>query len=1070
MVPVLKKWQRTAVWMFLIALLSPAIMSMLPMGGSEWSTTVFEEAIRIERDPDHIGGRAPFHMEPVKLTISSRSAQTINAADVRFTWSYEGSTSSEGGYAFTRVNQTVMDVEIPGYPGGYTIQYRILAYDEKNHPLTSTIYSYTVLQNGSWKDTDFDSNIIIDWKPKEPKNGQEVVINITSRDQLVAIERADLLYTVNIPDQEPVDGVIFFERINSTAMTQSIVPYPQGSKIAFHIDAYDQYENKIVSPNYEYEYPEPHIVGPVYTGMLFVQLRDHSENGLPPKQATVTISNETYSYTMEAVNGIAFTNISVYEGDYLIEVSYEKAGKKITESFTVEAKGKDFTFQFEINKKTYKVSDEEEERPYIRELIGLVLVIVLCIGVFFGASRVKTIRETMNEKRKKARKKTEQEKDTAMENVIRDEELKEKIVRAGGILLLSLLGLFWAPFYPWWIALILAVFLTAVAWRFPYISLLLMAVLVTAAASYQSTEFGWVFLLFSLVVMIGGFFDWKYAYLSYLTIFAAGYGLGFTVPLIAAVAFSLFMGTVVLLTAGVFLLIIAPSGNFVLFSLLASPEHEKSFVQFQKGVDPNWSPVDVANVIWDIRYSDTDLLTTVLQDTMGSLIPLFGLLGWGLAMVAIYLVFTHIMAKNAQIKRDPKTIAYMAAPGFLLLIFGIISVLWAGVPFSFWVIIGLAAVIPASFIPFGLRAFGEEALPLEYGMEEMVSSDVGKKVSEMVGFRRANFKDIGGLEDVKREVRNALMVPLLEPEMATKYGVKPSKGVLLFGPPGCGKTLMLRAVASDLNVDMIGIKCSDVMSKWYGESENLVASLFEEARARSPCILFLDEIDAIAKRRDFYSTDDVTPRVLSIMLSEMDGMDEAEGIIIVATTNMPDLVDPALMRPGRFDKVIYVPPPDRVSREEIIRIHLKGKFASDDIDVVKLSERTKGFSGADLANLVREASSLGLERALETKKPQPITMEDMGAILDEIKPSVTPKMIEMYDKLRREYERKKRKTDKEEQAPSQPKEELSRQPSTKEPNFKIEDAPGKYRKKKEKVIDLEDIEHELDELTDWEEK
>jgi transitional endoplasmic reticulum ATPase len=139
----------------------------------------------------------------------------------------------------------------------------------------------------------------------------------------------------------------------------------------------------------------------------------------------------------------------------------------------------------------------------------------------------------------------------------------------------------------------------------------------------------------------------------------------------------------------------------------------------------------------------------------------------------------------------------------------------------------------------------------------------------------------------------------------------------------------------------------------------------------------------------------------------MDGMDEAEGIIIVGTTNMPDLVDPALMRPGRFDKVIYIPPPDLSSREQIMRIHLKGKYVDKDIDTGILARRTEGFSGADLANLVREASSLGLERALETKRPQPITQKDLESILDEIRPSVSPTMLKTYDKLRNEYERKK---------------------------------------------------------------
>lgn len=404
------------------------------------------------------------------------------------------------------------------------------------------------------------------------------------------------------------------------------------------------------------------------------------------------------------------------------------------------------------------------------------------------------------------------------------------------------------------------------------------------------------------------------------------------------------------------------------------------------------------------------------------------------------------------------------------MVVGVISIIWADTSFTVWTGIALAGCIPASMAAFTIRSFGEETLPLQYGVEEIRNSDVGKKVSEMVGFRKASFKDIGGLADVKREVKNALMVPLLEPEMASKYGVKPSKGLLLFGPPGCGKTLMLRAVASDLNVDMIGVKCSDVMSKWYGESEGLIASLFEEARARSPCILFLDEIDAIAKRRDFYSTDDVTPRVLSIMLSEMDGMDEAEGIILVATTNMPDLIDPALMRPGRFDKVIYVPPPDSISREEIIKVHMKGKFISDDIATDKLAGRTKGFSGADLANLVREASSMGLERALETKKPQPITMKDMDEVLDEIKPSISPKMIKMYDKLRREFERKKKggnKEKSEKNAEDIGKVEFEDPPEEKKPS-KRPLAPPEPPVMNKKAKEIKAIEKELDELGEWE--
>lgn len=1022
------------------------LTGVLPAANAEWSSTVFDEQIMVERSPDHLQDRAPFNGEPLYLRITSKSNQMINAANV-WVWVYhQGALQTEGAFSFTSINQTSMEAQITGYPGGYNVQYEINAFDERNSPIRSTRYSYNVIENGSWVDTDFENNIILDWGPKEPKNGQGIGINITSRDPLVAIQRADLIYTVTMPDQDPVEGVVYFERVNSTVMTSSIIPYPPGSRINFYIRVYDQYLNDVVSDNQIYEYPKPPVLDPVYQGILFVIFRDEAEN-MPANGARVVFYNDTYEYETTSVNGMAFTNKTVHQGEYRIDVTYK--GKKNTYSVEVPTNSGSFTFNFGVNKKTYEVMDGEENRPYIREAVGFFLAVVLLLGASFGAVKIKDIREKVNQKKKMSRKKTEKkEEPTWLEKVLMDEDMKERVVRCAGIFILSMLGLFWAPFFPWWMVIILSLILTGTAIKFPYISMLIMAVFVTAATSYQSTELGWVFLIFSLVVMVGGFFDWRYAYFSFLTVFAAGYGLGFMVPMIAAVTFSLFLGSVVLVTAGVFLLVVAPSGTFQWFSFLAVADHTKSFVRFDKGVDPDWSPIDVVNVLGDLARADTNIISTVLQDTMGSLIPLFGLLGWGAAMVAVYLIFERWLDRDAGLDKVPLNWLKRLIPAGIIFFFGIVSILWAGVDLGFWLVFPFLAVIPASLVPFGLRALGEEALPLEYGVEEVHSSDVGKKISEMVGFRKATFKEIGGLEDVKREVKNALMVPLLEPEMATKYGVKPSKGIMLFGPPGCGKTLMLRAVASDLNVEMIGIKCSDVMSKWYGESENLIASLFEEAKARSPCILFLDEIDSIAKRRDFYSTDDVTPRVLSIMLSEMDGMDEAEGIIVVATTNMPDLVDPALMRPGRFDKVIYVPPPDLESRKEIIKIHLKDKFTGNDIDTIKIAEMTDGFSGADLANLVREASSFGLERALETKKPEPIVMSDIQHILDEIKPSITPKMIRMYDKLRREFERKKRGSYKDEDLPGE-----------KRPGIP---GPPSPPKKKDRIVDM-------DEVGSWEE-
>ncbi len=1054
----------TAVSIVLLTILASTVAFILVSedAGAEWETNVFEEVIEVDRTPDHINDRSPLNNEPLHLSIKTINNQTINAADVSYTWSFEGMTSAKGGFQFNRVDQSTMEVDIPGYPGGYTINYEIIAYDEKNHPLTSTTYSYTVVMNGSWSGNDFDLNIDLDWGPQEPINGQSVNVNITSRDPLVSIKRADIFYTLNLPDGDPQEGVNYFKRVNNTHMTYTILPYPEGSVISFHVEAYDSYNHLVRSGSQVYTYPMPTPGVPIYRGFIILTLIDEAEQR-PADGATVLFYNGTYSYETETVGGIALTNQTVYNGTYGIKVTYHDE----VYNFEVGVPRPDwtFSFRFDINEESFSVDMDEQERPQYLELIGFVIVIAGVTASGFGAVKAKEIRERLNERKKRARKKSEgDDKYTWIETLFRDEERKGLVLRTCAFALLSILGLFFAPFYPWWMVLILSAFITALSWKLPYISMLLLSVLVTAAVAYQSNEFGWVFLIYSLIVMVGGFFDWRYAYFSLLAVFLAGFGFGFAVPLIAAVTISLFMGTLVLVTAGIFMLVIAPSGNFVWFSFLASPEHDRSFVTFSKSVESGWSPIDVVSEIAGLSTVNTKVISTVLLDTMGSIVPFFGLLGWAAAMVLGFLILKKWDGDILEIKASIGKWALKAVPGAIVAIFGIISILWAEAEFTIWTIIAIIGCIPASIVAFNLRSFGEEALPLQYGVEGIGSSDVGKKVSDMVGFRRTSFNEIGGLEDVKREVRNALMVPLLEPDMATKYGVKPSKGLMLFGPPGCGKTLMLRAVASDLNVEMIGVKCSDVMSKWYGESEGLIASLFEEARAKSPCILFLDEIDAIAKRRDFYSTDDVTPRVLSIMLSEMDGMDDAEGIIVVATTNMPDLVDPALMRPGRFDKIIYVPPPDEVSRKEILKIHLKGKFASDDIDIISLSKRTKGFSGADLANLVREASSLGLERALETRKPQPIKMEDMDEVLSEIKPSITTKMIKMYDKLRKEYERKKKgQPDGSEKEKKQGVKGSDRKnippPSPPEPAF---------GEKKQAVHDLSEKEHEIDELTNWE--
>ncbi|MEM4911280.1 MAG: ATP-binding protein, partial [Metallosphaera sp.] len=222
--------------------------------------------------------------------------------------------------------------------------------------------------------------------------------------------------------------------------------------------------------------------------------------------------------------------------------------------------------------------------------------------------------------------------------------------------------------------------------------------------------------------------------------------------------------------------------------------------------------------------------------------------------------------------------------------------------------------------------------------------------------KKASWDEIGGYDDVKKEIREYIEFPLKNKDLAKTYGLRPPKGVLLFGPPGCGKTLMMRALAGEAKLNFIYVNVSDIMSKWYGESEARLKELFANARKNAPCILFFDEIDTIGVRRETHSGDSVTPRLLSLMLSEIDGLHSDEGVIIVGSTNVPQTLDKALLRAGRFDKLIFIGPPSKQARVEILKVHCGGKPLAQDVDLNKIAEMTERYSGADLANICQEAA------------------------------------------------------------------------------------------------------------------
>ena len=230
------------------------------------------------------------------------------------------------------------------------------------------------------------------------------------------------------------------------------------------------------------------------------------------------------------------------------------------------------------------------------------------------------------------------------------------------------------------------------------------------------------------------------------------------------------------------------------------------------------------------------------------------------------------------------------------------------------------------------------------------------------------WEDIGGLSTIKQELQEAVEWPLKYLGVFTYADATPPKGILLYGPPGTGKTLMAKAAANESEANFISIKGPELLSKWVGESEKGVREIFRKARQAAPCIIFFDELDAIAPTRGDHGDSHVTERVISQFLTEMDGLEILTNVVVIGATNRPDIIDPALLRPGRFDRILYVPPPDRESRVQIIKIHTKKKPLAEDVNIEELADKTDGYTGADIASLSSAAVMLALREHI-TKYP-----------------------------------------------------------------------------------------------------
>jgi len=315
-----------------------------------------------------------------------------------------------------------------------------------------------------------------------------------------------------------------------------------------------------------------------------------------------------------------------------------------------------------------------------------------------------------------------------------------------------------------------------------------------------------------------------------------------------------------------------------------------------------------------------------------------------------------------------------------------------------------------------MKLDGEEQIPQEV-LEKLIINhedfmDALKVVRPsamrevLVETPNVNWEDVGGLDEVKQELKEAVEWPIKYPDSYKRLGIRPSRGILLYGPPGTGKTLLAKAVAKESEANFIQVKGPSLLSMWVGKSEEGMRKVFERARQVAPCIIFFDEIDSLAGKRGMETGTKVTERVLNQMLAEMDGLEDLKDILVIGATNRPDMLDPALLRPGRFDKILLVNAPDLKGRINVIKIHTakiplgdgKKAFTSKEREdfIKELSEETEGYTGADIESLARESAMLALRESLESKF---VLKKHFVSALKKVKPSITKSTIDSYRKI-----------------------------------------------------------------------
>ena len=580
------------------------------------------------------------------------------------------------------------------------------------------------------------------------------------------------------------------------------------------------------------------------------------------------------------------------------------------------------------------------------------------------------------------------------------------------IALVSALG-----FYPLVIAVLLVIVLFAATRYQPFIGLLVYTVITFPIFMYQVPVLAWVFLLAATLILIYGYKHYRVMAFVYLLVALAFSPAGYILEIPAFVLGALTIGNKrsILTLVVVFVLVVTYSAvtgiqNTGYIAYNAATAHaalgSSPVIALDSGAKPALS-------LGNFSSSAGPALSAFFGPASAQIGSAFGTIAQALTLNPAYVAQLAALIATAILIDWYASKSRSKLKGVMSSLFGVIY------PISY------IAIIVATAAP----SFSSTALPLlsfliapvglyiaeSSGISVVRVLDVKKQDIRMkfgeafedlsAGNVSERFDDIGDYESTKKELREAIIAPIEERAISAAYNVKPSKGILFFGPPGTGKTMMMRALANEIHAGFFYVKASNMISAYPGESERMISNVFAIARKNAPCVLFFDEIDAIALGREAANVDDAHRHALSQLLVEMDGFQAIKNVIVVGATNRPDLIDAAMMRPGRFDRLIYMPLPDLDGRKKILQIYLNKLPIDDGINITDIAKGMERYSGADIKAATETVAQMVAQEAANEHKVLVITQQDIMNVVKSTKPSTSLSQLDTYKRFKIDYER-----------------------------------------------------------------